>query len=116
MAEMVSKEQAFTGQRHRVLEVVMVAIAGAAIVLAIGWAVFVASTPSVAAPSRTTTQYLQEPGLVDQRGGERGATQVTTGLTPGFQEHRRGEREGDKWATYGEEWEGRYRQMYPILD
>jgi hypothetical protein len=97
MAEIVSKGQSLGGQRLRVLEMVIVAIAGAAIVLAIGWAVFVSSTPSAVAPAGSMTQYLQEPGLLDQRRGERSVDVSPAGgtlLDPAFSEHRRGERSG----------------------
>ena len=98
MAEIVSKGQAFTGQRPRLIEVVMAAVAGATIVVAIAWAVFVSSAPAAVTPAQTT-QYLQEPGLLDQRSGERGggidAIPGGTVLTPALQEHRRGEREGN---------------------
>ena len=94
MAEIVSKGQASTG---RLIEVVMVAFAAAAFVLVIAWAAFVVSAPSAGSSSRPATQYLQEPGLVDQRGGERGVDAASAPdrsvLTPELQEHRRLERE-----------------------
>jgi hypothetical protein len=44
------------------------------------------------------TDYLQEPGLLDQRRGERGVFDTSGGSLnlsdPAFTEHRRGERSG----------------------
>ena len=95
MAEIVSKGQASIG---RLSEVVMVALAAAAFVLVIAWATFVVISPN-SDTTQTTTQYLQAPGLVDQRRGERGVEFETapgqTLLTPAMQDHRRGEREGN---------------------
>jgi hypothetical protein len=96
MAEIVSKGQASTG---RLIEIVMVGIAGVAFVLVVAWVAFVASAPSTGTLTRTTQQYLAEPGLVDQRRGERGVDAATapgqTLISPAMQEHRRGEREGN---------------------
>jgi hypothetical protein len=93
------------------LALLFVAIAGVGIVIAIAWAMFSAgSAPSVTTPDRTTIQVLQEPGLLDQRQGERsGVTYSAPGnpyvnihpankpyvpsiVTDGLVEHRRGER------------------------
>jgi hypothetical protein len=98
MAEIVSQGQAVTNQRHRLIEFLVVALAAAAVVIAIAWAAFAASTPQVATPTRTSIEYLQEPGMLDQRQGELGVNSVAvpggTLLDPAMQEHRRGEREG----------------------
>lgn len=99
MAEIVSQGQGFTSQRRRWIEVIAVVLVGAAVAIAIAWAAFAASTPTVVNQTRTPVEYLQEPGLLDQRGGERGGVDVTIPgndlLDPALQEHRRGEREGN---------------------
>ena len=90
------------GQRPGLVAIFFVALAGAAVAIAIAWAVF-STSPTVAGPSRTTIQMLHEPGLLEQRRGERGGAVVvvdappaeTTLLDPALIEHRRGERAGN---------------------
>jgi hypothetical protein len=94
------------------LALLFIAVAGVGIVMAIAWAMFsAASAPSVTAPDKTTIQVLQEPGLLDQRQGERSTVtssapgnpyvnihgparkpSVPSIVTDGLVEHRRGER------------------------
>ena len=78
-------------QYRRMIEIFVVAIAGAALAITLAWAAFGATSPKVVTLSRTTNQTLMEPGLVDQRAGERGvvAPQI---LEPGLV--RAGERGG----------------------
>ena len=59
-------------QYRRMIEIFVVAIAGAALATTLAWAAFGATSPKVVTLSRTTNQTLMEPGLVDQRAGERG--------------------------------------------
>jgi hypothetical protein len=99
MAEIVSQGQGFAASRRRWIEVLAVVVVGAAITIAIAWAAFAASAPSAGTSTRTSLEYLQEPGLFDHRSGERGGVDVSvpgaTLLDPAMQEHRRGEREGE---------------------
>ena len=95
MAQVVSKGQRFAGQRSPWLRILAAAFIAAAIVIAVAWVAFSASTPKVAAPAKTSVEYLQEPGLLDQRAGERGAVTAQPGATlldPSMQELRRDER------------------------
>ncbi len=80
-------------QYRRMIEIFVVAIAGAALAITLAWAAFGATSPKVVTLSRTTNQTLMEPGLVDQRAGERGvvAPQI---LEPGLVDQRAGERGG----------------------
>lgn len=98
MAEIVSQGHVLTNKRRRGIEFLVVTLAAAIVVVAIAWAPFAASTAPVVTPSRTTVEYLREPGMLQQRQGERGVISVTdqgrTLLDPALQEHRRGEREG----------------------
>jgi hypothetical protein len=114
---MASQGQAVARQQNRWLERFGIALATAAIMITLGWGAFTAlSAPSTVAPSRTTTQILQDPGLLEQRVGERGGAvaqpvelpksapgnpyvnihptvrKPSTILTDGMIEHRRGER------------------------
>ena len=96
------QETAAQGQRPGLVAIFLVALAGAAVAITIAWAMF-STAPTVAGPTRTTTQMLQEPGLLDQRRGERGGAGVVvdvppagnTLLDPALVEHRRGERGGN---------------------
>jgi hypothetical protein len=73
MTDMASQGQAVARQQNRWLERFVVAVAIAAIMITLGWGAFTAlSAPSTVAPSTTTTQIVQEPGLREQRSGERG--------------------------------------------
>jgi len=110
---MASQGQAVARQQNRWLERFVIALATAAIMITLGWGAFTAlSAPSTVAPSKTTTQILQEPGLLEQRAGERGGAVALpksapgnpyvnihppvrkpgTIKTDGLVEHRRGER------------------------
>ena len=96
MAEIVSQGQGLATSRRRWIEVLAIVVVGAAITIAIAWAAFAASVPSA---GTTSPEYLQEPGLLDHRSGERGGVDVSvpggTLFDPAMQEHRRGEREGE---------------------
>jgi hypothetical protein len=100
MADMASQGQAVARQQNRWLGRFVSALAIAAIMITLGWGAFTAlSTPSTVAPSKTTTQILQEPGLLQQRAGERGGAVAQPVVLPngrivtkGLVEHRRGER------------------------
>ena len=104
---MVSQGQTVaTGQDQprKLIEFFIVAVAGAAIAITLAWAVFGTLSPSVAAPGQTTMQILQDPGLLDQRAGERGGSVVVVipsseSSINGMLEHRRGERGGAAPAT-----------------
>ena len=73
MTDMASQGQAVARQQNRWPERFVIASAIAAIMITLGWGAFTAlSVPSTVAPSKTTTQIVQEPGLLEQRGGERG--------------------------------------------
>ena len=70
---MASQGQAVARQQNRWPERFVIGSAIAAIMIMLGWGAFTAlSAPSTVAPSKTTTQILQEPGLLEQRAGERG--------------------------------------------
>ena len=70
---MASQEQAVARQQDRWLQGFVLALATAAITLTLGWGAFtVLSAPSTVAPGTTSTQIVQEPGLLKQRAGERG--------------------------------------------
>jgi hypothetical protein len=58
-------------QHRRMIGILVVAFAGAALAITLAWAAFGATSPKVVTPSRTTEQILLEPGLVDQRADER---------------------------------------------
>jgi len=84
-----------TGSQHRrMIEIVVVAFAGAALAITLAWAAFGATSPKVVTLSRTTDQTLLEPGLVDQRAGERGGGVAPQILEPGLVDQRAGERGG----------------------
>lgn len=115
---MASQGQAVARQQNRWPERFVIGSAIAAIMITLGWGAFTAlSAPSTVAPSKTTTQIVQEPGLLEQRAGERGgAVAQPVGLpklhpyvsirptvrgmelpngtfwSPPVSEHRRGER------------------------
>ena len=94
---MVSQGQVAASQR-KLFEGFVVGVAVAAIAIALAWGTFaVLSASNSVAPSRTTVQSLQEPGLLDQRAGERGGTVAIpapkrTIATDSLVEQRRGER------------------------
>ena len=71
---MISQGQVAPNQR-KLFEGFLAGIAVAAIAIALVWGAFaVLNAPKSVAPSGTTIQTLQEPGLLDQRAGERGGT------------------------------------------
>jgi hypothetical protein len=70
---MASQGQAVARQQIRWPERFVIALAITAIMITLGWGAFTAlSAPSTVAPSTTTTKIVQEPGLREQRAGERG--------------------------------------------
>jgi hypothetical protein len=98
---MISQGQVAPNQR-KLFEGFLAGIAVAAIAIALVWGAFaVLNAPKSVAPSGTTIQTLQEPGLLDQRAGERGGTVAATKnavMTDSLVEQRRGER-GDTVAA-----------------
>jgi hypothetical protein len=94
---MAAQGQTITGtqpQHRRMIEISLVAFAGAALAITLAWAAFGATSPKVVTMSRTTDQTLQEPGLLDQRAGERGGVVAPQILEPGLVDQRAGERGG----------------------
>ena len=59
-------------QHRRMIGILVVAFTGAALAITLAWAASGATSPKVVTPSRTSDQVLQEPGLLEQRAGERG--------------------------------------------
>lgn len=95
---MISQGQVAPNQR-KLLEGFLAGIAVAAIAIALAWGAFaVLNAPKSVAPSATTISTLQEPGLLDQRAGERGgavaAPATKSIMTDSLVEQRRGERGG----------------------
>lgn len=78
MAQIVSQGHGFVGQRSRSIGIFAAGLIAAAITIGIVWAAFAASTPKVVAPPTTSTQYMQEPGLLDQRSAERHPATTTS--------------------------------------
>jgi hypothetical protein len=76
MAQIASQRQGTLGKGNKWIEIVAVAFIVVAVALAVVAAF--AAAPKAVAPSKTTMQYMQEPGLLDQRAGERGGAQITT--------------------------------------
>ena len=84
-----------TGSQHRrMIEIVVVALAGAALAITLAWAAFGATSSKDVTLSRTTDQTLMEPGLIAQRAGERGGVVAPQILEPGLVDQRAGERGG----------------------
>jgi hypothetical protein len=80
---MASQGQAVARQQNRWLEGFVLALATAAIMVTLGWGAFTAlSAPSTVAPSKTTARILQEPGLLEQRAGERGGAVAQPSTLP----------------------------------
>lgn len=80
---MASQGQAVARQQDRWLQGFVLALATAAIMITLGWGAFtVLSAPSTVAPSTTTTKIVQDPGLREQRAGERGGAVVQSGTLP----------------------------------
>ena len=94
---MISQGQIAASQR-KLFEAFVAGVAVAALAIALVWgAVAIASTAKSVAPSATTIEYLQEPGLLEQRAGERGNAVAIPSTTrylqePGLLEQRAGER------------------------
>jgi hypothetical protein len=94
---MISQGQIAASQR-KLFEAFGAGVAVAALAIALVWgAVTVVNTSQGVAPSATSIQSLQEPGLLVQRAGERGgavAIPSTKTMAPGdsLLEQRRGER------------------------
>ena len=120
---MISQGQVAPNQR-KLFEGFLAGIAVAAIAIALAWGAFaVLNAPKSVAPSATTIQTLQEPGLLDQRAGERGGTVAapkTFANDNGRSEHlRRGNSlEIPKLQTTGTNGFGNtgYRNAMPTLD
>jgi hypothetical protein len=69
---LISQGQIATSQR-KVFEGFVAGVAVAALAIALAWGAFaVVNTSKTIAPSATSIEYLQEPGLMEQRAGERG--------------------------------------------
>ena len=69
---MISQGQIAASQR-KLFEVLVAGVAVAALAIALAWGAFaVVNTSTVVAPSATAIEYFQEPGVVEQRAGERG--------------------------------------------
>ena len=80
---MASQGQAVARQQDRWLQGFVLALATAAIMITLGWGAFtVLSAPSTVAPSKATPQIVQEPGLLEQRAGERGGAVVQPATLP----------------------------------
>ena len=95
---MISQGQVAPNQR-KLFEGFLAGIAVAAIAIALAWGAFaVLNAPKSVAPSATTIQTLQDPGLLDQRAGERGgavaAPATKSVMTDSLVEQRQGERGG----------------------
>ena len=70
---MASQGQAVARQQNRWPERFVIALAIGAVMITLGWGAFTAlSAPSTVAQSKATPQIVQEPGLLEQRAGERG--------------------------------------------
>ena len=94
---MISQGQIAAGQR-KLVEAFVAGVAVAALAIALAWGAFaVVNTSKSVAPTGTSIQSLQEPGLLVQRAGERGgAVAIPSTKTPAsgdsLLEQRRGER------------------------
>ncbi len=86
------------GNQRKLFEGFLAGLAVAAIAIALAWGAFaVLNAPKSVAPSATTIQTMQEPGLLDQRAGERGGAVAAPAtksavMTDSLVEQRRGER------------------------
>jgi hypothetical protein len=93
---MISQGQVAKDQR-KLFEGFLAGVAVAAIAIAVAWGAFaVLNAPKSVASSATTIQTMQEPGLLQQRAGERGgavaAPATKSVITDSLVEQRRGER------------------------
>jgi len=83
MTDMASQGQAVARQQDRWLQGFVLALATAAIMITLGWGAFtVLSAPSTVAPSKATPQIVQDPGLLEQRAGERGGAVAQPAALP----------------------------------
>ena len=86
------------GNQRKLFEGFLAGLAVAAIAIALAWGAFaVLNAPKSVAPGATTIQTMQEPGLLDQRAGERGGAVAAPAIkssvmTDSLVEQRRGER------------------------
>jgi hypothetical protein len=103
-------------QHRRMIEIVVVAFAGAALAITLAWAALGATSPQVVTLSRTTDQTLQEPGLVDQRAGERGGVVAPQILEPGLVDQRAGERGGSVAPAPSTGYPGGWTSNYSPID
>ena len=95
---MISQGQVAKDQR-KLFEGFLAGVAVAAIAVALAWGAFaVLNAPKSVAPRATTIETMQEPGLLQQRAGERGgavaAPATKSIVTDSLVEHGRGERGG----------------------
>lgn len=103
-------------QHRRMIEMSVIALAGAALAITLAWAAFGATSPKVVTLSRTTDQTLQEPGLVDQRAGERGGVVAPQILEPGLVDQRSGERGGSVAPAPSTGYPGGWTSNYSPID
>ena len=103
-------------QYRRMIEIFVVAIAGAALATTLAWAAFGATSPKVVTLSRTTNQTLMEPGLVDQRAGERGGVLAPQIMDPGLVDQRAGERGGVVAPAPSTSYPGGWTSNYSPID
>jgi hypothetical protein len=69
---MISQGQIGASQR-KLFEAFVAGVAVAALAIVLAWGAFaVVNTSKSLTPSATTIEYFQEPGVVEQRAGERG--------------------------------------------
>lgn len=92
---MISQSQVAASQR-KLFEGFLAGIAVAVIAVSLVWGAFaLANAPKTVAPSATTIQTMQEPGLLQQRAGERGgavaAPATKSFVTDSLVEQRHGE-------------------------
>lgn len=101
---MISQGQVAANQR-KLFEAFVAGVAVAALAIALAWGAFtVVNTSQSVAPSASSIQSLQEPGLLDQRAGERGGAVAipstkTTASGDSLLEQRRGERSAGSQAV-----------------
>lgn len=69
---MISQGQIAASQR-KLFEGFVAGVAIAALAIALAWGAFAVVNSSKTVAPRATIEYLQEPGLLEQRAGERGA-------------------------------------------
>jgi hypothetical protein len=117
--DMAAQGQTITStqpQHRRMIEIFVVAFAGAALAITLAWAALGATSPKVVTLSRTTDQTLLEPGLVDQRAGERGGVVAPQILEPGLVDHRAGERGGVVAPAPSTGYPGGWTSTYSPID